>query len=69
MLQKIYQLKAKNSEIKDYTPCLCNISKYFAINNMKNTGLKGVVKCFSVDLNSIDTNNILDIHKYLMKRA
>ena len=36
---------------------------------MKNTGLKGVVKCFSVDLNSIDTNNILDIDKYLMKRA
>ena len=35
---------------------------------MTKTGLKGVVKCFSVDFNRIDTNDILDIHKYLMKR-
>ena len=35
----------------------------------KNTGLKGVVKLFLVDFNPIDTNNILDIHKYLMKRT
>ena len=34
---------------------------------MKKTELKGVVKNFSVDFNPIDTNNILDIHKYLMK--
>ena len=36
---------------------------------MKKTGLKGVVKFFSVDFNPIDTNDILDIHKYLMKRT
>ena len=30
----------------------------------KKTGLKGVVELFSVDF-----NNILDIHKYLMKRT
>ena len=35
---------------------------------MKKTGLKGVINFFSVDFNPIDTNNILDIHKYLMKR-
>ena len=35
---------------------------------MTKTGLKGVVKFFSVDFNRIDTNDILDIHKYLMKR-
>ena len=34
---------------------------------MEKTGLKGRVKCFSLDLNCIDTNDILDIHKYLMK--
>ena len=34
---------------------------------MKTTGLKGAVKLFSVDFNPIDTNQILDIHKYLMK--
>ena len=32
---KIYQFKAKDSEIKNYTLCLGNISKDFAINNMK----------------------------------
>ena len=32
---KIYQLKAKDSEIKDYALCLCNVSKDFTINNMK----------------------------------
>ena len=32
---KIYQFKAKGSEIKDYTLCLGNISKDFKINNMK----------------------------------
>ena len=36
---------------------------------MKKTGLKGVVKFFSVDFNPFDTNDTLDIHKYLMKRA
>ena len=35
----------------------------------KKTGLKGVVKFFSVDFNPIVTNDILDIHKYLMKRT
>ena len=35
---------------------------------MKRSGLKGIVKVFSVDFNSIDTNNILDILKCLLKR-
>ena len=35
----------------------------------KETGLKGVVKLFSVDFNPIDTNDILDIHRHLMKRT
>ena len=59
---KIYQFKAKSSEIKNYALCLGNISKDFTI-NMKKTGLKGSVKIFSVDFNPIDTNDILDIHK------
>ena len=32
---KVYQFKAKNSEIKIYSLCLCNVSKDFTINNMK----------------------------------
>ena len=42
----LYQFKAKNSEIKDYTLCLGNISKDFTINNTKKTELGGVVKIF-----------------------
>ena len=34
---------------------------------MKQTGLKLVVKLFSVDFNPVNTNDILDIHKYLIK--
>ena len=50
---KIYQFKAKDSEIKDYSLCLGNVSKDFAINKIKKkqkkpTGLKGVVKNFFV---------------------
>ena len=33
---KIYQFKAKYSEIKDYALCLGNTSKGFTIDNMKN---------------------------------
>ena len=43
---KVYQSKAKNSEIKDYALCLGNILKDTTINNMKKTGLKGVVTFF-----------------------
>ena len=44
---KIYHFKAKDSEIKDYTLCLGNISKDLTIINMKKkTGLKGGVKFF-----------------------
>ena len=66
---KIYQFKTKTSEIKDYALCLANISKYFTINDMKKTELKGIVKMFSVDFNPIDTNDILDIRKHLIKRT
>ena len=65
----VCQYKAKISEIKNYTLCLGNISKDVTINNMTKTGLKGVVKLFSVDFNPVDTKDILDIHRYLMKRT
>ena len=44
-------------------------SKDFTNDNMKKIGLKGVVKVFSADYNAIDTNDILDIHIYLMKET
>ena len=34
----------------------------------KETALKESVKFFSAEFNLIDTNDVLDIHRYLMKR-
>ena len=65
---KIYHIKAKDSEINKYPLCLGNISKSFTANKMKKTGLNGYIYEFSVDYNIIDTSNIIDIHKYLMKK-
>ena len=65
---KIYQFKAKDSEIKKHPLCLGNILKDFTANNMKKTGLNGYVYEFSVDCDTINTINIIDIHKYLMKK-
>ena len=48
--------------------CLGNISKDFSVDNMKTTGLNGYVYDFSVDYNAIAVADILDIHKYLMKK-
>ena len=44
-----------------------NVSKYFSVDNMKKTGLYGLVYDFSADCHSINVDDILDIHKYLMK--
>ena len=64
---KMYQFKAKDSQIKPYRLFLGNISKDFTVNNLKKRRSKGHVHVFSVGYNVINTNNILDIHKYLMK--
>ena len=67
---KIYQFKAKDFEIKDYELCLGNISNNFKINNLKKKNrIERGCKIFSVDFNPIDTKDIVDIHKYLMKRT
>ena len=34
---------------------------------MKKTGCIGSVYCFGVDYNAIAFNNMLEVHKYLMK--
>ena len=43
---KLYQFKAKNSQIKNYALCVGNVSKDFTINNMEKAGLKGVIIFF-----------------------
>ena len=42
--------------------------KDWSVDNMKDTGLNGYVYDFSVDYDAIAVDDILDIHKYLMKK-
>ena len=48
--------------------CLANVSKEFSVSRMKKTGFNSYIYDFSVDYNSIDVNDIKNIHKYLMKK-
>ena len=59
----------QSKEIKGYRLCLGNVSKNVTMNNMKKTGLKGVVNFFSVEFNPTDNNDIINIQKYLMGRT
>ena len=47
---------------------LGNISKDWAVDNMKKTGFTGHVYDFRVDYNPISVSDIKDIHKYLMEK-
>ena len=66
--REIIKFKAKDSEIIAYSLCLGNNSKNWSNDNMKKAGLKGYVYDFSTDYNAIAVSDILDIHKYLMKK-
>ena len=46
-----------------------NISKDFSFYNIKKVESKKVIKVFSVDYNAIDTSDILDIHRNLIKET
>ena len=65
---EIHKFKAKNSEIHAAPLHLGNVSKHFSVDNMKKTGLYGYVYDFSVDYDSTDADDILDLEKYLMKK-
>ena len=65
---EIHKFKAKGSEIVVTPLCLGNISKDFSADNMKKIGLNGYVHNFSVDYDAIAVDDILNIHKNLMKK-
>ena len=65
---EIIKFKTKDSNIVARPLCLGNISKYWSVDNMKDTGWNGYVYDFSVDYDSTDVDDIKDIHKYLMKK-
>ena len=65
---EIFKFKAKYSEIVATPLCLGNISKDWSADKMKKTGFNGYVYDFSVDYDATDVDDILDIHKCLMKK-
>ena len=66
---KMYQFKTKDSEIRPCPQCLGNI--FQKILHMRTWKKEDKRKCesFSVDYNPIDTSDIFNIHRYLMKKA
>ena len=65
---EIQKFKAKDYEIVAAPLCLGIISKDWSVKNMKKTGFNGYVYDFSVDYDATDVDDIVDIHKYLMKK-
>ena len=65
---EIYKFKAENSEINAIPLLLGSISKGFSEGNMNKTGFSGCVCDFSVDYDAIAVDDILNIHKYLVKK-
>ena len=65
---EIYKFKENDSENVATPLCLGNISKNWPADNMKRTGFNGYVYDFSVDYDATDFGDIVDIHKYLMKK-
>ena len=65
---EIHKFKAKDSEIITTPLCLGNISKNLSVDNIKKARLSEYVYDFSVDSDAIAVDDILDIHKNLMKK-
>ena len=65
---EIIKFKWKKTEIIPYALCLGNISKDLSVDKMQKTRFSGFVYDFSVDYDDIAVDNILDNHKYLMKK-
>ena len=65
---EIIKFKAKDSEIVATLLCLGDISEDFSVGNMKKTKLNGYVYDFSVDYDATVVDDILHVHKYLMKK-
>ena len=65
---EIIKFKVKDSEIVGTPLCIGNITKEFSEDNRKKIGLNGYIYDFNVDYDAIVVADILDIHKYQMKK-
>ena len=68
MVQKFINSKQKILKLLQPHYLLGNVSKDFSVGNMKKAGLNGSVYDCSVDYDAIAVDDILDIHKHLMKK-
>ena len=67
MRKKIFKFKTENKNVDVPTQfCLWNISNGFSATESREVTLVANVYDFSVDYNSVDKSDILNIHKYLM---
>ena len=67
MEKKLFQFKADNRNVNfPIQFCLGGISNGFTSSESREVSLNGNVNQFSVDCNSIDESDILNVHKYLM---
>ena len=65
---EIIEFNAKDSEIVATPFCIGNVSKDVSIDNMKKTGLNRCVYAFSVANDAIAVDDLIIVHKYLMKK-
>ena len=63
-----HKFKVKDFETNAILICLGNISKDFSVNNIKSIGLYGYFYDLSVDYDAIAVDDILDVHKYVMRK-
>ena len=68
MLQKYINSSQRLWKIRLYTALRQCFKRFYNLQYEK-TGLKRTAKFFSVDYNAFDTNDMLDLHKYLMKKT
>ena len=67
--QKIFKFKADNKNVNFQTQfCLGSISNGFKASESREVSLNENLFDFSVDYNSFDKSDILNIHKYLMTK-
>ena len=62
------KFETKDSELDSNILCFENSSKDFSVDQMKKLGLYGTVYELSVDYGVISVDNLLKIHKYLIKK-
>ena len=65
---EICTFKAKGSELVATPLCLGNISKDWAVGNMKKADINRNFYDFNADYDAIAVDDIGDIHKHLMKK-